>query len=143
MTDDTAVHRARLLRSVLMLPPKLLLGAGRDLVLIPLALSAAALDLAMVRQQEPRYFRAVLRFGERTEHWIDLWSGARDAGDDPRENVDALLARLEEVLRDPHTGARKARLLKRWAERQVARARKQAAHQLAQRGAGGRDGADA
>ncbi|MEO5558694.1 MAG: hypothetical protein ABIR10_03335, partial [Dokdonella sp.] len=50
-----------------------------------------------------------------------------------RENVDALLARVEEVVRNPQTGARKARVLKRWAERQVSRARKQAAEQMSSR----------
>ena len=133
MTDEHVGNRAPLIRSVLMLAPKLLLGAGRDLVLIPLAISAAALDLAMLRQQPPRYFRRVLQFGEHTDQWIDMWSGARDAQAGPRENVDALLARVEEVVRDPQTGARKARVLKRWAERQVSRARKQAAQQMTSR----------
>ena len=133
MTDDHVGARAPLIRSVLMLAPKLLLGAGRDLVLIPLAVTAAALDLAMLRQQAPRYYRMVLQFGEHTDHWIDMWSGARDPASGHRENVDALLARVEEVVRDPQTGARRARVLKRWAERQVARARQRAAMQRSAR----------
>jgi hypothetical protein len=130
MTDEHAGHRTALIRGVLMLAPKLLLGAGRDLVLIPLAVTAAALDLAMLRQQSPRHFRRVLQLGEHTDRWIDMWSGARDPQEGQRENVDALLARVEQVVRDPQTGARKARILKRWAERQVSRARKQAAHPI-------------
>ncbi len=51
----------------------------------------------------------------------------------PRENVDTLLARVEEVVRDPQTGARRARVLKRWAERQMARARQRATDEVATR----------
>ena len=47
-----------------------------------------------------------------------------------RESVDALLFRVEEVVRDPQTGARRARVLRRWAERQIARARQRAVSQL-------------
>lgn len=115
-----------LVRSVLLLQLKLLLNAARDLVLIPLALVAALADLALLKTDRPRFFRGVLRLGERSDRWIDVWSGGRDAHEDPRENVDALLARVEDVVRDPQAGARRARVLKRWAERQVARARQRA-----------------
>lgn len=116
-----------------MLQLKLLLGAARDLVLIPLALVAALLDIARLKQHEPYFFRTVLRFGEHADGWIDMWAGAQDAQSPRRENVDALLARVEEVVRDPQTGARRARVLKRWAERQLARARQRAALQLSTR----------
>jgi hypothetical protein len=65
----------------------------------------------------------MLRLGERSDEWIDLWAAARNAKAPRRENVDALLARVEEVVNDPQTGARRARVLKRWAERQMRRAR--------------------
>lgn len=115
-----------LVRTVALLQVKLLLNAARDLVLIPLALAAAAADLALLRSDQPRFLRAVLRLGEMSDRWIDVWSGGRDAHEDPRENVDALLARVEDVVRDPQAGARRARVLKRWAERQVTRARQRA-----------------
>lgn len=119
-----------LVRAVAVLQLKLLLDALRDLALSPLALVAAAIDLAMLKRQPPRYFRAVLRLGHRSDHWIDVWSGGRDEDAPPHENVDALLAHIEEAVRDPQTGARRARVLKRWAERQVARAGRNAARQL-------------
>lgn len=115
-----------LVRAVVLLQLKLLLNAARDIVLIPLALIAAAADLALLKTDEPRFFRAVLRLGERSDRWIDVWSGGRESHEDPRENVDALLARVEDVVRDPQSGARRARVLKRWAERQVMRARQRA-----------------
>lgn len=119
-----------LVRAVAVLQLKLLLNAGRDLVLIPVALVAAALDLALLKTQPPRYFRATLNLGERSDRWIDVWSDPQDERATQRENVDALLARVEEAVRDPQSGARRARVLKRWAERQIARAHKRAVENL-------------
>jgi hypothetical protein len=113
-----------------MLQLKLLLAALRDQALRPHALAAALLDLVLLKAQPPRFFRKVLRLGHWSDGWIDLWAGGEDGDAPRRENVDALLARVEEVVRDPHTGARRARVLKRWAERQLARARQRAAIQL-------------
>lgn len=122
-----------LIKAVGILQLKVLLGAARDLVIGPLALVAALADLVFLKQREPQLFRTVLRFGEHSDAWIDVWSHGRGEHAPPRENVDALLARVEEVVRDPQTGARRARVLKRWAERQMARARQRAADQLSTR----------
>lgn len=123
MNPDTAPSRRSLLRDVLLLQLKLLLDAVRDVALSPLTLAAATLDFLLAGRLPPRYFHAVLRLGERSDEWIDLWAATRGARSTDRENVDAMLARIEEVISDPKTGARRARVLKRWAERQVSRAR--------------------
>jgi len=122
MTPSTSVRR-KLVRDVLLLQVKLLLGAARDLALTPVTLTAAAVDFVLAGRQPPKFFYLVLRLGERSEHWIDTWSAARSEHEPPRENVEALLSLVEEVVRDPQSGARRARVLKRWAERQMARAR--------------------
>lgn len=122
-----------LIKAVALLQLKLLVGAARDLVLSPITLAAAALDLLFLKSHEPRFFRATLRMGEHTEDWIDLWSHGRGADAPPRENFEALLARVEEVVRDPQTGARRARVLKRWAERQAVRAKQRAAEEISTR----------
>jgi hypothetical protein len=122
-----------LIKAVALLQLKVLIGAARDLALGPLALVAALVDLVFLKKREPHFFRSTLRLGERSDHWIDVWSGARDEQVPSRENVDALIARVEEVVRDPQTGARHARVLKRWAERQVARARQHAVAQISTR----------
>jgi len=148
MNPETKRKAAPLIRAVLLLQLKLLLGAGRDLLLSPLTLVAALFDVLQLERQEPRHLRQVLRFGERMDEWIDVWSGARDEESPPRENVDALLARVEHVVRDPQSGARRARVLKRWAERELARARRRASPQIttpttpdaAQKAAGHDDG---
>lgn len=116
--------------AVAVLQLKLLLGAARDLVLIPLALVAALLDLTRLKSSNPQYFRQVLQFGEHTDRWIDVWYANHDDKVEPRENVDALLRRVEEVVRDPQRGGREARVLKRWAERQIQQAKERAARPI-------------
>lgn len=122
-----------LIKAVAILQLKVLLGAARDLAVGPAAIAAAFVDLVLLKQQKPRFFAMVLRFGEQSDRYIDVWSGARDPDEDPRENVDALIARVETVVRDPEVGARQARVLRRWAERQASRAKRRAAAELSSR----------
>lgn len=122
-----------LIKDVVVLQLKVLIGAARDLAVGPAAIAAALADLVLLNQQPPRFFAMVLKFGERSDRYIDVWSGGRDPDEDPRENIDALIARVEDVVRDPQTGARQARVLRRWAERQAARAKRRAAAELAVR----------
>jgi hypothetical protein len=119
MEAESKRKAVSLVKSVALMQLKLLLGAARDLALSPITLAAAAIDLIRIKTHEPEYFRRTMKIGERTEEWIDLWSAARGPGEPSRENIDALLAHLEQAVRDPKTGARRARVLKRWAERQV------------------------
>jgi hypothetical protein len=120
MNSDESEQRRALAKAVALLQFKLLLDALRDLALAPLALIAAAVDFVLIPRQPPRWFRAVLRIGEHSDRVIDVWSGGRD--DTPAHtNVDTLLAHIEQAVRDPQTGARRARILKRWAERQITR----------------------
>jgi hypothetical protein len=122
-----------LIKAVAILQLKVLLGAARDLAVGPTAIAAALADLVLMKQQKPRFFAMVLRFGELSDRYIDVWSGARNPDEDPRENIDALIARVETVVRDPEVGARQARVLRRWAERQAARAKRRAAAELSAR----------
>jgi hypothetical protein len=123
MNADLSATRKTLIRDVVILQFKLLIGAARDLAVVPVTLGAALLDLILSKRQAPRFFHQVLRLGEQSERWIDTWSAGRQDEEPQRGNVDALLASVEEVVRDPKVGAHRARVLKRWAERQMARAR--------------------
>ena len=122
MNSELKATRNQLIRDVLLLQVKLLIGAARDLAVVPVTLAAALLDLILSRSQPPRFFHHVLRMGERSDQWIDVWSAARHESEQ-RGPVDSILASVEEVVRDPKVGAHRARVLKRWAERQVTRAR--------------------
>ena len=121
-----------LIRAVVVLQLKLGLSALRDLVLIPVALIAALFDFVRLRDFEPRFFRQVLHLGERSDRYIDVWYH-NDPAAAPRENVDAPLSRVETVVRDREQGARQARVLKRWAERQMQRARERAEREVSTR----------
>jgi hypothetical protein len=133
MNTQPTRKRWPLIRAVALLQLKLLLNTARDLVLIPLALFAALVDLILMQRREPQFFRSVLRVGEHSDNWIDMWYSNHDLQGQPRENVDALLSRVEEVVRDPQTGARRARVLKRWAERQLVRAKQRASEEVSTR----------
>ena len=122
MNSDLKATRNQLIRDVLLLQVKLLIGAARDLAVVPVTLAAALLDLILSKSQAPRFFHQVLRLGERSDEWIDVWSAARHESEQ-RGPVDSILASVEEVVRDPKVGAHRARVLKRWAERQMGRAR--------------------
>lgn len=121
--------RWQLVRDALAFQLKVLLDALRDLVLSPLSLLAALVDLLFAGSRKPALFYAVMRLGERSEHWIDLWSaGARsDAGaaEDPAMNVDGLLARVETLVRDPAAGKKNAQVLKRWARMRLNKSRRE------------------
>src|SRR6478752_7295673 len=123
MNANLSTTRKSLIRDVVILQFKLLIGAARDLAVVPVTLGAALLDLILSQRQAPRFFHHVWRLGEQSERWIDTWSAASKDDEPQRGNVDALLESVEEVVRDPKVGAYRARVLKRWAERQVARAR--------------------
>jgi hypothetical protein len=115
-----------LARDLVFFQLKLLVDTLRDFILSPVSIAAALVDFMLSKFQPPRYFHAVLRFGERSEEWIDLWSAGRTSRHRHGANVDSLLTHVEEIVTDPKSGARRARVLKRWAERQLSGARKRA-----------------
>jgi hypothetical protein len=121
MTSDT--HRGtrwRLVRDVVVFQFKCGLETVLDLTLIPTSLAAAGLDLLVGNWRRPRFFHAVLRFGERCEDWIDLWGVASSDMDKSRPGVDAVMHNIEAVIRDPRTGPHAVRTLRRWAAMKLA-----------------------
>ncbi|HEX9208703.1 MAG TPA: hypothetical protein VF851_10730 [Steroidobacteraceae bacterium] len=121
MTDKSGQgSRWRLLRDVVVFQIKLGMEAVLDLTLIPVSLAAAGLDLVLGNWRRPRWFHAVLRFGERCEHWIDLWGIATPGVDAPQSEIDALMRSVETLVRRPGTGPAKLRELRRWAATKIA-----------------------
>ncbi len=112
--------RLRLLRDVVVFQTKLGMEAVLDITLIPVSLAAASLDLVLGNWRRPRWFHAVLRFGERCENWIDLW-GVADVGPDAsRSEVDVLMRSIETLVRNPRSGPDKIRELRNWAASRIA-----------------------
>ena len=121
MTDESdRGTRWRLVRDVVVFQIKLGMEALLDLTLIPVSLAAAGLDLVLGNWRRPRWFHAVLRFGERCEHRIDLWRVATPGGDAPASEIDAVMRSIETLIRNPRTGQDKVRELRRWAAANIA-----------------------
>lgn len=112
--------RWRLLRDVVVFQIKLAMEAVLDLTLIPASLAAAALDLLLGNWRQPRWFHAVLRFGERCEHRINLWGVPTPAVDAPGSEADVLMRSIETLIRNPSIGPDKVRELRRWAATKIA-----------------------
>ncbi len=112
--------RWRLVRDVLVFQIKLGMEAVLDITLIPVSLAAAGVDLLLGNWRRPRWFHAVLRFGERCEHRINLWGVASHGVDAPRSEADAVLRSIETLIRQPGTGPGKVRELRRWAATKIA-----------------------
>jgi len=111
--------RLRLARDVIVFQVKLGMEALLDITLIPVSLAAAGVDLLLGNWRQPRWFHAVLRFGERCERRIDLW-GVADDGTDPTTEIDAVMRGIETLMRNPRTGPQKVRELRRWAALKLA-----------------------
>ena len=118
--DSTRSSRWRLLHDVVVFQVKLGLEALLDITLIPVSLAAAGMDLLLGNWRHPRWFHAVLRFGERCERRIDLWGVSLIDGRDPDAEVDAVMRGIETLIRQPDTGPKKLRELRRWAATKLA-----------------------
>ena len=95
--------RWKFLRDVLVFQIKMLLDNVRDLVLMPVALAAALIDLLLRGDREGARFYKVLRWGWHSEKVIDVYSaieheepGAFTVSRD--YTVDGVIARLESVV---------------------------------------------
>ena len=120
MTDDShRGSRLRLVRDVLVFQVKLGMEALLDITLIPVSLVAAGTDLLLGNWRQPRWFHAVLRFGERCERRIDLW-GVKADGVAADLEIAAVMRSIETLVRQPGTGPKKVRELRRWAAMKLA-----------------------
>jgi len=89
-------------RDVIVFQAKLLVDGLRDLLLSPVSIVAAMIDLLVPGDDGGKRFYRVVRFGRRTERWINLF-GAADARDPDKAptGADELLDELEGLMRDP------------------------------------------
>ena len=117
--DTQRGSRLRLARDVVVFQIKLAFEALLDLTLIPVSLVAAGVDLVLGNWRRPRWFHAVLRFGERCERRIDLW-GVGNQGELADLEIDAVMRSIETLVRRPGTTPQKVRELRRWAAAKLA-----------------------
>jgi hypothetical protein len=96
-------ERWKFWRDVAVFQLKMFLDNVRDLVLMPVSLAAAVLDLILKGEREGARFYKVLRWGSHSEEVIDVYSAIRDHDPGnfkvrPDYTVDAVIARLEGVV---------------------------------------------
>jgi hypothetical protein len=118
-TATARPSRIRIVRDVALFQGKLLLDGLRDLILVPISLIAALIDLFDDSVEPGHHFYRVVRFGRRTEKWIDLFgAGPADSSDDPKfgladRGLDDLVERIEGTIKrqykdaEDRTGARR------------------------------------
>jgi len=94
--------RWRTVQDVLLFQGKLLIDGLRDILLSPVSIAAALIDLIVPGDDKGRRFYSVVRFGRRTEEWINLF-GAADRHDPEigSTGIDALVDELEAIVRNP------------------------------------------
>ena len=109
-STEAAEHsRAELIRDAALLQGKLLIDGVRDLVLVPISIVAALIDLLTGERPAGRRFYSIVQLGRRSEHWINLF-GAADRS--PHENrwghgeesvrLDDLVEQVEKVVKDQY-----------------------------------------
>lgn len=94
--------RFPVLRDVIVFQFKLFVDGLRDLLISPVSLLAALVDLLVPGDDGGRRFYAVVRYGRRTEEWINLFGAAEPAEPAAEtKGMDVILQDLEEMVRDP------------------------------------------
>ena len=108
---EPEVSRGELLRRLLVFQFKLLLDGGRDLILSPVSIVAVLVGLFGGGPRRDAPFRDLLRFGRRTDRWIDLFEAhadeaeaAEDARARPQASANALFDAVERAVREEYEG---------------------------------------
>ena len=103
MPELRTPSRWELARDAVVLQGKLFVDGIRDMLLMPISLFAALLDILGVGKRAGRQFYDVILLGRQTEKWINLFGAAEHLlppayHDRSREGLDLLMDRLEHVV---------------------------------------------
>ena len=79
-TEAKAVSRLRLILDLIIFQLKLMVDGLRDLLLVPVSLVAGVLGLLVGGKDPARFYNDVLRFGRKTETWINLFGYRNRSG---------------------------------------------------------------
>ena len=83
----------QLLWDVLVFQLKLTIDGFRDLILVPVSFIAAILGVLFGGQQPAQYFQRVVKFGRKTEYWINLFGQRKVEG-----TADEIISPLQEKV---------------------------------------------
>ena len=76
--DPQPYPRRRIARDLILFQAKLWIEGFKDVILVPLSLGAALLDLIFRRSRSRGALHSIMRSGNRFERWIDLYGGLHD-----------------------------------------------------------------
>jgi hypothetical protein len=103
MTEQKRSPSVELIRDAAVLQVKLLADGARDALLIPLSIIATLVGLARGGDQPDTEFRRVIKFGRRSERWINLFGHQRPLGrEHPAGSLDQLLERVEDAVMEQY-----------------------------------------
>ncbi len=115
---------AVLTRDFLTFAAKLLLNASLEVVMLPLATLAYAVDLLTGRPQERSRFYAVLRLGRRWDGWLRVFRPASRLRSDPKSiaqgaatGADQLIASVEHMIAEGDLPSRYRAQVEEWSAR--------------------------
>lgn len=102
LPHERVPSRWELIRDLLVFQGKLFIDGVRDLVMAPLSLFAATLDLLGVGRNAGLHFYEAVRAGRRTESWINLFEAADHTllspVRDSRAGLDQIVGRLQDMV---------------------------------------------
>jgi hypothetical protein len=95
--------RWRLVRDLLIFQGKLAMDALRDLILSPVSIVAAVVGLIRGGDNPGEHFYEVMKWGRRSDHFINLFSAGRDPEEtDDYASLDDFVDAVETVIVDEH-----------------------------------------
>ena len=115
--------RWTLIRDLLVFQFKLVVDGLRDLLLVPAAFVAAVISLVSGNDGRPGpQFYQLMAFGKKSEHWINLFGGLKNAPPDadsdasfPGGDIDQFVSRVENFVVDEyHRGGMTAQAKERF-----------------------------
>lgn len=95
--------RIRLVRKTAVFQLKLLADGLRDALLIPISLGATLIGLIRGGGDADREFREVIKLGQRSERWINLFDHHHPLmWSHPAGSIDSMIDRMESVVREQY-----------------------------------------
>ena len=79
MQQRDTVSRWVIMRDLLLFQLKLFLDGVIDIILAPLSIGAAMVEIFFGGERRGRLFYSILRFGERADLWLNLYKPRRTA----------------------------------------------------------------
>lgn len=94
------------IRQLLVFQAKLYVDAFRDLVMSPVSIVIVIIDLVQDNKGEDSLFESLLRFGRKTERFINLFN-QHDGDDDEAHDIDTIINQVEDtVLKDDKSNSK-------------------------------------